>query len=368
MKSVNVVLVLLCAILPVALSFIDGLVPNGDFEEGPKPWQMHGTEVVDPHSVPHWELSGFVEYIKSGQKQGDMILPVPKGHFALRLGNEASIKTKVQVAKGLFYSLSFGAARTCAQQEQLNLSVSPNSEPKDWGMLPMQTMYSTEGWDSFSWGFLAESNEVEVIFHHPQTQEDRACGPIIDLVALKSFTLPKKSRDILQNGNFEEGPYVLPNTSWGILIPPNVEDDHSPLVGWMVESLKAVRYIDSDHFAVPEGKRAVELVAGRESSVAQVVKTVPGKDYDLEFYVGDARNMCEGSMLVEVNASNSTFYVPYESKGKGGSKLALLRFKAETGRTRIRFLSSYYHMKSDFSGSLCGPVVDGVRLVRVPHA
>ena len=61
-------------------------------------------------------------------------------------------------------------------------------------MLPMQTMYSTEGWDSFSWGFLAESNEVEVIFHHPQTQKDQACGPIIDLVALKSFTLPKKSR------------------------------------------------------------------------------------------------------------------------------------------------------------------------------
>lgn len=173
---------------------------------------------------------------------------------------------------------------------------------------------------------------------------------------------------LMKNGNFEEGPYVFPNTSWGILIPPNVEDDHSPLLGWMVESLKAVRYIDSDYFAVPEGKRAVELVAGRESAVAQVVRTIPGKTYDLVFFVGDARNMCEGSMLVEVFVSNSTFQVPYESKGKGGSKPVLLRFKAASDHTRIRFLSSYYHMMSDFSGSLCGPVVDDVRLVSVPHA
>lgn len=150
--------------------------------------------MVDPHSVSNWELSGYVEYIKSGQKQGDMLLPVPEGHFALRLGNDASIKTKVRVTKGLFYSLSFGVARTCSQHELLNLSISPNSEPKDRGMLPMQTMYSTDGWDSFSWGFLAEANEVEVVIHHPQTQKDQACGPIIDLVALKSLPPPKSSR------------------------------------------------------------------------------------------------------------------------------------------------------------------------------
>ncbi|KAL3528834.1 hypothetical protein ACH5RR_008156 [Cinchona calisaya] len=363
MRNINLVLMLLCTTLPVALSLIDGLVPNGDFEEGPKPSQMNGSEVVDPHSIPHWELSGFVEYIKSGQTQGDMILPVPKGHFALRLGNEASIKTKLQVAKGQFYSLSFGIARTCAQQERLNLSITPDIEGKGWGMLPMQTMYSTEGWDSFSWGFFAANNEVELVFYHPQAEEDEACGPIIDVVALKSLSLPKTTTDLLKNGNFEEGPYIFPDTNWGTLVPSNIENDHSPLMGWMVESLKAVRYIDSDHFVVPEGKRAVELVAGRESVIAQIVKTVPGKTYDLEFYVGDAKNLCEGSMLIEVFASNSTFYVPYESKAQGGSKLVLLRFKAANDRTRIRFLSSYYHRKSDFSGSLCGPVVDDVKLV-----
>ncbi|CAN1176684.1 Protein DUF642 L-GALACTONO-1,4-LACTONE-RESPONSIVE GENE 2, partial [Linum perenne] len=35
----------------------------------------------------------------------------------------------------------------------------------------------------------------------------------------------------------------------------------SPLPGWIVESLKAVKYIDSDHSSVPQGRRAVELDA-----------------------------------------------------------------------------------------------------------
>ncbi|KAA8541872.1 hypothetical protein F0562_023024 [Nyssa sinensis] len=243
----------------------------------------------------------------------------------------------------MFYSLTFSAARTCAQEEQLNISVTPNSETKDFGMLPMQTMYSSDGWDSYSWGFLAESTELEIVIHNPGVEEDPACGPLIDSIGLKTLYPPKRTRaNMLKNGNFEEGPYVFPNTSWGVLIPPNIEDDHSPLPGWMIESLKAVKYIDSDHFAVPEGKGAVELVAGKESVIAQVVKTTPGKIYHLTFAVGDASNSCEGSMIVEAFAGKVTLQVPYESKGKGGFKRAKLRFTAMSPRTRVRFLSTFY--------------------------
>ncbi|KAL3511851.1 hypothetical protein ACH5RR_024568 [Cinchona calisaya] len=318
---------------------------------------MKGTQIIDPHSIPNWEISGFVEYIKSGQKQGDMLLIVPEGSFAVRLGDEASIMTKIKVQKGVFYSISFSAARTCAQEEKLNVSVSPNTEPKDWGMLPMQTVYSSEGWDSYSWGFLAEANEVEIVIHNPGREKDPACGPLIDSVALKALNSPTKTRgNLLKNGNFEEGPYIFSKTTWGVLIPPNIEDDHSPLPGWMIESLKAVKYIDSAHFAVPEGKRAVELVAGRESAIAQVVRTVPGWWYDLVFSVGDAKNSCQGSMLIEAFAGTATLQVPYESSGKGGFIRATHRFRAVSKRTRVRFLSTYYHMKSD--GTLCGPTID----------
>ncbi|KAF8393265.1 hypothetical protein HHK36_021506 [Tetracentron sinense] len=338
---------------------LKGLLPNGNFEYGPKPSQMKGTVVIGHNSVPEWEISGFVEYIKSGQKQGDMLLVVPEGAFAVRLGNEASIMQKVKVMPGMYYSITFSAARTCAQEERLNVSVAPDS-----GVLPMQTMYSSNGWDSYAWAFQADYPVVEILIHNPGVEEDPACGPLIDSIAMRSLYPPRATnKNLLKNGDFEEGPYIFPNTSWGVLVPPNIEDDHSPLPGWMVESLKAVKYIDSVHFSVPEGKRAVELVAGKESAIAQVARTIPGKVYTLTFAVGDASNSCEGSMVVEAFAGRDTIKVPYESKGKGGFKRAVLRFTAVATRTRIMFLSTFYTMRSDDFASLCGPVVDDVKLL-----
>lgn len=186
-------------------------------------------------------------------------------------------------------------------------------------------------------------------------------------INFSNWVLNVGAANLLKNGNFEEGPYIFPNASWGALIPPHIEDAHSPLPGWIVESLKAVKYIDSDHFSVPEGKRAIELVAGKESALAQVVITTIGKVYDLTFAVGDANNACEGSMMVEAFAGSSTAQVPYQSKGKGGFVRGRLRFKAVSTRTRLRFLSTYYTMKSDNSGSLCGPVIDDVKLLGVRY-
>ncbi|OVA00505.1 Protein of unknown function DUF642 [Macleaya cordata] len=362
MLAVTVLTVLLCAAsCHIALSLTDGLLPNGNFEYGPKASQMKGTVVIGHNAIPSWEISGFVEYIKSGQKQGDMLLVVPEGAFAVRLGNEASIKQKLKVTKGMYYSLTFSAARTCAQEERLNVSVAP-----DFGVLPMQTLYSSNGWDSHAWAFQAEYPEVEILIHNPGVEEDPACGPLIDSIAIKALYPPKASnKNLLKNGDFEEGPYVFPNTSWGVLIPPNIEDDHSPLPGWMVESLKAVKYIDSDHFSVPQGTRAVELVAGKESAIAQIVRTIQGKVYQLTFAVGDARNACEGSMVVEAFAGDKTIKVPYQSMGKGGFKRAILRFTATSTRTRIMFLSTFYTMRSDDFSSLCGPVIDDVKLLSI---
>jgi len=352
--------VLLCATFHVSFSIIDGLVANGNFELGPKPSALKGTVVVGgSHSIPEWEISGFVEYIKSGQKQGDMLLVVPEGAYAVRLGNEASIKQRIKVIKGMYYSITFMVARTCAQEERLNISVTP-----DWGVIPIQTLYTSSGWDPIAFGFKAESETVEMLIHNPGKEEDPACGPLVDSVALRTLYPPKATnQNILKNGGFEEGPYVFPNSSWGVIIPPNIEDDHSPLPGWMVESLKAVKYIDSGHFSVPQGKRAVELIAGKESAIAQVARTIPGKTYVLSFSVGDASNSCEGSMIVEAFAGKDTIKVPYESKGKGGFKRAALKFVAVTPRTRIMFLSTFYTMRSDDFSSLCGPVIDDVKLV-----
>ncbi|KAJ6758549.1 hypothetical protein OIU74_025236 [Salix koriyanagi] len=342
MRGAALLSVLLLATCHSAFSFIDGLVGNGNFELSPKQSDMKGTKMVGRYALPKWEISGFVEYIKSGQKQGDMLLVVPEGAYAVRLGNEASIKQTLNLTKGMYYSITFSAARTCAQEEKLNISVSP-----EWGVLPMQTMYSSNGWDSYAWAFKALFSLVEFVIHNPGVEEDPACGPLIDSVAIRSLYPPRPTNrdkyrkvtgldneqdngpeNILKNGGFEEGPYVFPNTTWGVLIPPNIEDKHSPLPGWMVESLKAVKYIDVEHFSVPQGRRAVELVAGKESAIAQ-----------------------------------DTLKVPYESKGKGGFKRAELKFAAVSSRTRIVFYSTFYTMRSDDFSSLCGPVIDDIKLL-----
>jgi hypothetical protein len=94
-----------------------------------------------------------------------------------------------------------------------------------------------------------------------------------------------------------------------------------------------------------------------------VIRTVPNRAYNLSFVVADARNGCHGSMLVVAFAGNVTQKLPFESTGKGGAKAASFRFVASSLRSRLTFYSSYYHTKASDGVSLCGPVLDQVKLV-----
>ncbi|GER31979.1 hypothetical protein STAS_08026 [Striga asiatica] len=384
---------------------IDGLLPNGNFEEQPNPKHLNKTKLVGPHALPKWAKHGLVEYISGGPQPGGMYFHVRHGVHAVRLGNEASISQTVLVRAGSLYALTFGASRTCAQDEVLRITVGSQA-----GDLPLQTLYSSDGGDTYAWGFRAASNAVNVTFHNPGVQEDPACGPLLDAVAIKELFPPKSTpgfgdthgailldtvdgtlvliefmsqlrnmaltcdsliysklhseicNNLVKNGDFEEGPHLLNNSVNGILLPPKQKDLNSPLPGWIIESLKAVKFIDSANFNVPSGKAAVELVAGRESAIAQVIRTVPNKPYNLTFIVGDAKNGCHGSMLVEAFAAKDTLKAPFQSNGKGESRAYSFVFKAISARTRLTFYSSFYHTKVHDFGGLCGPVLDKVRV------
>lgn len=168
--------------------------------------------------------------------------------------------------------------------------------------------------------------------------------------------------NMLKNGGFEEGPYICPSTSCGVMVPPMDEDRYSPLSPWVImSSTKSVRYVDAAHYAVPQGARAVQLVFGAESALVQEVCTVPGLSYKMEFSVGDAADGCMGSLAVDAYAGSGRVTVPYESKGTGGFTRGVLEFTATEDRTRVVFVSASYNMKSD--GTVCGPVVDDASLV-----
>uniref|UniRef100_A0ACD6A6H2 Uncharacterized protein n=1 Tax=Avena sativa TaxID=4498 RepID=A0ACD6A6H2_AVESA len=338
----------------------EGLLVNGNFETAPR--KVNKTLIVGRHSLPGWTLLGHVEYVSAGPQPGGMFFPVPHGVHALRLGSRASASQNVSVRPGTLYALTFAATRTCAQDEALRIAVSPSlSAPAD---VAVRTLYSADTADTWAWGFRASSPVAQVTFSNPGVQEDVACGPLLDAVAIKELPTPYPTKEnLIKNDGFEIGPQVFKNSTVGVLLPPKQKDTTSPLPGWIIESLKAVRYIDAAHFSVPAGQYAVELVAGRESAIAQVIRTVPNRAYNLSFVVGDAKNGCHGSMLVHAFAGNVTQKVPFESTGKGGFKPASVRFVAAGIRTRVTFYSSFYHTKVTDGVSLCGPVLDQVKIV-----
>ncbi|CAN1173347.1 Protein DUF642 L-GALACTONO-1,4-LACTONE-RESPONSIVE GENE 2 [Linum perenne] len=356
---------------------LDGLVPNGDFELPPQKSNLNKTAIVGKHSLPSWEITNLVEYVSAGPQPGGFYFAVPRGVHAVRLGNRASISQTLNLGKTTaaaaaeVYSLTFGATKTCAQDEVLRVTVASGAKGGvvySSSDLPLQTLYSSDGGDTYALAFTVAGGEgsVRVSFYNPGVQEDAACGPLLDAVAIKRIPpLSYSKGNLVKNGGFETGPHLFKNFSTGVLLPPKSMDKTSPLPGWIVESLKPVKYIDSTHFAVPSGLAAVELVAGRESAIAQVIRTVTGKTYNLTFSIGDAKNGCHGSMMVEAFASDKTLKVPFVSVGGGRFKAASLVFRATAERTRVTFYSGYYHTKLNDYGHLCGPVLDDVKVVLV---
>ncbi|XP_042024970.1 uncharacterized protein LOC121772079 [Salvia splendens] len=360
----SLALFILCNTLAFAKEapHFDGLLPNGDFEVGPKPAHLNKTVIIGKYSLPKWVISGLVEYIHGGPQPGGFYFAVPRGAHAVRLGNEASVTQYVRNLKpGASYTLTFGATRTCAQDEVLRVAV-----PGLYSDLPIQTLYSTDGGDTYAWSFRANSSVVKVTFHNPGMQEDPTCGPLLDSIAIKE-KLPLKLTpgNLVKNGGFETGPHVFKNYSTGILVLPMRQDLCSPIPGWIVESIKPVKYIDSKHFNVPSGLAAIEFVGGRETALSQIIRTVEKKSYELTFTVGDASNGCHGTMTMEAFAGGKSVSVQFTSQGKGWFKNASLKFEAVSNRTRIRFWNPFYHTKMYDFGHMCGPVIDNVKVVPV---
>ena len=162
------------------------LLPNGDFEESPAKSNLNKTVIIGKYSLPKWEINGLVEYVSGGPQPGGFFFPIPRGAHAVRLGNEASISQNVTVNPGSIYSLTFGATRTCAQDEVLRVSVPGYSAD-----LNIQTLYSSNGGDTYAWAFRPTSKLVKVTFHNPGIQEDPTCGPLLDAIAIKEI-LPLK--------------------------------------------------------------------------------------------------------------------------------------------------------------------------------
>ncbi|CAI8590845.1 unnamed protein product [Vicia faba] len=304
----------------------DGLVPNGDFEASPSNGFPNEAIVEGPIEVPNWKSNGTVELVESGQKQGGMILIVPQGRHAVRIGNDAEISQELPT-------------------------------------IDLQTLYNVQGWNPYAVSFNADEDSFKLVFKNPGMEDDPTCGPIIDNIAIKKLFTPDKPKDnAVINGDFEEGPWMFRNTSMGVLLPTNLDEETSSLPGWIVESNRAVRYIDSDHYAIPQGRRAIELLSGKEGIISQMVETKPEKPYTLTFSLGHADDKCKEPLAVMAFAGDQTQNIHYTPNSNSTFQVSNLNFTAKADMTRIAFYSVYYNTRSDDMTSLCGPVVDDVRV------
>lgn len=152
------------------------------------------------------------------------------------------------------------------------------------------------------------------------------------------------------------------NESLGVLLPTNLDEDTSSLPGWIVESNRAVRYIDSYHYFVPGGKRAIELLSGKEGIISQMVQTKPNKPYRLIFSLGHAGDACKRPLAVMVFAGDQAQSIHYTPNSNSTFQTSDVNFTAKADRTRVAFYSVYYNTRTDDMSSLCGPVLDDVRV------
>ncbi|KAM0044143.1 hypothetical protein Hdeb2414_s0010g00349731 [Helianthus debilis subsp. tardiflorus] len=177
----------------------------------------------------------------------------------------------------------------------------------------------------------------------------------------------KNAGNLVKNCGFEIGPHVFENFSTWVLLLPKIHDIVSLLPGWIIESLKPAKYIDLKHFQVPKGLAAIELVGDRETSIAQIIRTILNKLYKLSFTIGDAKNSCHGSMMVEAFVAKETLKVKNESIGKGEFKTESFEFEAISNRTRLTFYSAFYHTKLNDYSHFCGLVLDDVKVFPDRH-
>lgn len=164
------------------------------------------------------------------------------------------------------------------------------------------------------------------------------------------------------NGDFEEGPWLFKNESLGVLLPTNLDEEATPLPGWIVESNRAVRYVDSFHFDIPQEKRAIELLSGKEGIISQMVETTPQKDYILSFSMGQGGDKCKEPLAIMAFAGDQAQNFHYTPDSNSTFRREGLNFTAKAERTRIAFYSVYYNTRTDHMSSLCGPVLDDVKV------
>ncbi|ESQ41380.1 hypothetical protein EUTSA_v10016026mg, partial [Eutrema salsugineum] len=331
---------------------------NSGFESPPLNSNASSSAFVllDQNStLPGWTFQGTVKYVTS--------LELPDSGHAVQLGEDGKIN-QTFIAKGedLNYILTFAlipGGQNCSSSAGLTVS-----GPDSSAVFSYRQNYSKVPWQSYShnlgsWG---NGEPINLVLESQTIDSDTnsTCWPIVDTLLIKTVgtTVVQDNGNLLNNGGFESGPGFLPNSTEGVLMDAVPSLIQSALRQWSV--IGTVRYIDSEHFHVPEGKAAIEILAGTTPSGVQTATrdTSEGSRYNLTFTLGDANDACIGHFVVGVQAGSTTQNFTLESNGTGSGEKFGLVFAADKDAAQISFTS--YSVTMTKEDVLCGPAIDEV--------
>ncbi|XAR52002.1 hypothetical protein NMG60_11006826 [Bertholletia excelsa] len=339
--------VLLSLFLALALG---DLLQNPDFEIPPLKLPANSTGVPfvllnENNTIPGWTFEGEVQYVTAGPN-----VSLPMNGHAVQLGQDVeALPSDPDTRLG---------GLNCSANASLVVSA-PDSDSD----FSFKNNYGKEAWASYghylgNWG---DGESIYLVLHSENADFDpnSTCWPMVDSLILKPIGALAQGQDnLLLNGGFETGPDFLNGSSEGILLDPEPSILESALQRWL--AVGTVKYIDSKHYYVPEGKAAIEIVSGASTGIQTAQKLSEGSSYALKFDTGDANDLCVGDFLVEVRAGSTVQNVTLHSNGTGSAKTFSLNFKGGKGLTVISFLSYKTTQRKD--GVLCGPVLDDVVL------
>ncbi|GJV70254.1 hypothetical protein Tco_1485763 [Tanacetum coccineum] len=362
-------------ILVITLFFLAVLVSskvtlqNPSFETPPTNLTTNATSqfmLLDSkiNVIPGWSYKGTVWYVTSG---GNISLP-GNGH-GLQLGPNGMINQTFKSYDSYDCVLTFTIAPSSAECAN-NYTAVNVSAPGVSKVFFYDESLGTEMWQTYA--FSVGGDEIKRGFFGVKIQSVVAttshsnvtCWPIVDALLVKAIGPQTWYTDnpILNNG-FEVGPAFMGNSSQGILLEAGSNRQPSvPLQGWTI--LGILKYIDSKHFAVPEGRGAIELISGNPSGIATNTYFYRQGQFTLEFIMGDANDSCVGDFVVYLQVGNTIWNFTTRSIGVGSSEKHSVTFMAEFSHDEPVPISFYSFNETRTSDQqvLCGPVIDGTNV------
>ncbi|GJR61526.1 lysine--tRNA ligase [Tanacetum coccineum] len=366
-STMAVMIVIILCFLSASLVSSIVTLQNPSFELPPTNLGTNATSQFvlldsDTSTIPGWSYQGTVWYVTAGKN-----VSLPGNGHGLQLGRDGAISQTFTYDGSDDYVLTFTIAPSspdCAKQA-IAVSVSGPSVSK---VFSYQASLAKETWQTYAYALwrneLIPTSALTVQIESVAAGNSD-CWPIVDDLLLTGVNYPKVSvGNGFLNGGLEVGPIFPQSSSQGILLEAESGIDpsspvQSALQYWIV--LGTVRYIDSKHYTVPEGLKAVELLSGNPAGIAYNTVFLNQGQVILEFLIGDAGDSCVGTFTVVAQVGTRKWNFTTRSKGDGSSQKYSLTFNAPRSPTEvvpISFASYEEHRTSD--NVLCGPLLDGL--------